>query len=93
MEDAAEDPVGGAAEDRACQEDPDRGDEAVVVVVVHEMGRCPGREDVGDPASRTTRSTGSRVGRRLRGVVAERHEHGARRLEDEHRPEPPVTHA
>ena len=44
------------------------------------------------PASRIIASTGSRaVGRRLLGVVAERDEHGPRRLEHEQRPQPPVA--
>ena len=87
VEDRAEEPVRRGARRAARQEDPDDEQQAVVA-----PRRARGERERHARKEHDQQHGLGAVGRRLRRIVAERGEDGARRLEDEHRPQPPFAH-
>ena len=93
VERTTEDEVPEPAEEPAREEGPYRDEKAVVVVVVHQVRRSPGREDVGHPGEPDDQE--DRLGAlrgRLAAVVPQRREHRGRRGQDQHRSQPPLPH-
>ena len=86
----APEPERGSGVDAAADEGPDGDDEPVAHRIVEQRASDRAREDAGDPGKPREREERllPRVGRRV-GIVAERGEDRARRLEHQHRAQEP----